>query len=545
MRVKQAQFYRMAGIREKAQFTRPRLIPQRKLELPLESIVHYFPSDTSVMGPTLQEPLFLNIPDRKFIEHVVVLEGTEGNPRRTVLNPTILQNEYRRKTRGVHPLRKDAALSINPRNVLVVNYGMLNPLYRYIQSYKANYFRWYNNNQTFWSKVADINTRFHWNQYIEFQLPEVIPTLEQFKRFEAGITQAVLDVFNTPQALNLTDFWYWLGDKRELSAISKVNMDNYDKINFIFRIQGYFFILNLGVVNDWRLDKEEEGDTGIEGSALQRRFIKLLNSVADVMAGVSQVEEEEEVTEETPLLTEKKETVLPESDITPTGDYALPSIDLDKLESQPTKAEKPVVIKPVEVPKVRLPEAGDIQAKPTVINTPESPTLVNAITDKAMELQENQLITVKAFNKIVEDAQRFKIIKDPYGSDKTIEEMLTISSEELVIPETPQFTDRSTVIDKSMLNSKLKVMTKTYVKDIMKRDVLNAVMSVQRQGVSVIDYKIEVQHDAMNQFEVHRVTLKPVRGRQSTVVFRLPVVDEDGRFISNGNKVRARLQRVD
>src|SRR5690606_33569815 len=64
-------------------------------------------------------------------------------------------------------------------------------------------------------------------------------------------------------------------------------------------------------------------------------------------------------------------------------------------------------------------------------------------------------------------------------------------------------------------------------------------------GVAIKDYKMEVVRDAMNHYEIHAVTIKPIRGRQTTVRFRIPVVDADGRFTSNGTQYSMKTQRAD
>lgn len=310
MRLKQAAYYKLVGVRQIAQLTSPRMIPIKNLYLPMASVYQFFEDSQATLGPSPQDPYLTAIKGRVFIEHVAVLESVEGGPRRTVLNPSLMENEFRRKNRLFKPLRKDDALTLNPQNCLVRNYNLLNPLYRYIPSYKANYFRWVNNMRTFWSGVASTHERFGWNQYIDFHIPQTMPTFAQLTLMAGGVTQKNMDTFTTPSMLTLFDLWRWLGPNRTESLMSVVPETALDKINFVFKARSHFFVLNLGQLNEWRKDvAEDTTDTssftpqqlrahkaaileraqGIAPDQMQRRFVRLMNGIADFIAGSTQL----------------------------------------------------------------------------------------------------------------------------------------------------------------------------------------------------------------------------------------------------------------
>lgn len=578
MRLKQPMFYRQTGVRQKGQLMRPRLVPISKLVLPQESIYHFAPEDSAVQGPSPHDPLFQNTQGRVFIEHITQLKSMEGAPRRTVLNPLMLTNEYRRKNRLFKPLRKDQALTINPRNILVINYAMLTALYRYIPSFKASYFRWKNIAQTFWETVEQTHQRFGWNQFIELELPERIPTYAEFKMIESSISARTLDVFNTPAALNLLDIWHWLGDHRERSTLSLLSEGAYEKIHWIVRVKGHFFVINLGLLDEWRKDKEVEGDSGFDGTRLQRIFLNLLYGLQDLQAGVTQLGQDQ------PEVAVDDRTVegidLPEADLDIDVPAELPTApELGSIPKAPTKGSKSdssilpglddlILPEPVKGPDLSapvmerppVPSVSDRETGGPEVTLPneelqthqeevESPSLDEVLTrgieSRAWELHELGMMSPRAYQRVVEDAQTYKRLKDPFGSGQTLAEAMAITPDDLDLPDVPDFPDSDTIVDKSMLSSKLKGMQRKYVKDVLHKDIMQAVLGVQTQGVTVKDYKVETVRDAMNHYQIHSVTLKPVRGRQSTVRFRLPVVDADGRFISNGTQRRLRLQRAD
>lgn len=171
--------------------------------------------------------------------------------------------------------------------------------------------------------------------------------------------------------------------------------------------------------------------------------------------------------------------------------------------------------------------------------------LVGGVAGPAYELYRLGVIAPRTFETAMADAQSYKAIKDPWGSGKSLEETMEYSQEDYTLPTDTQLADSETVLDKSMLGSKLKAMQRKYQTHLRNKDMINAVLSVQKQGTSVTNYEVEEVRNAMNHYEIHKVTLKPVRGKAGVVYFRVPVVDRDGRFISNGVTYRMRMQRAD
>lgn len=567
MRVKQTQFFRKVGVRERGQLTAPRLITIDRLTLPLESIYHFRPNDTSTLGPTPQDPLIESLDGRVFIQHVTELATNDGRPRRTVHQPGMLERDFRKRNRRFRPLRKTDALTISSRNALVVNYGFLSTLYRYTASFKASYYRWSNINNTFWREVKLKHDELRWNQYIDLTLPDVIPTYAQMNRLRSGLSETTLGAFTTPASLDLFDFWTWLGEDRELSGMSVLPDEALGKINFVVRLKGYFFVLNLGVLNEWRKDRDVVNDTGISGTMLQRKFITLLHGLRDLMSGVTSLTE---TSDEPSAATDGNAGSKTRNDAPPGQKPAkarLPETS-EAVEESPLEVDsflpemdEPVLPEPTSpeaepptfhAPKAKVPGEGRVPQLPSEDQSggddvlPEDyDPLAYGVDQRADELHEIGLMSGGAHRRTKDEARRYLSMTDPFGSGRSMTEMLTLNPQDLELPEDPGIPDRDTIPDKSMLHSKLRGMQRKYVRDVMHKDIVRSVMGIQKQGIAVKDYSVETVHDAMNHYQIHTVTLKPVRGRQSTIRFRLPVVDEDGRFISNGVTSKMRLQRSD
>lgn len=537
MRLKQPTFYKRFGVRKREELTRPRLFGIENFELPIPSIMHFVPRDTVTIGPTAEDPLVSTFDTRVFIEHVTELKSKIGGPRRTAASPQLIENDFRRTTRGFKPLRKDDALTINPRNGLVVNYGMLTPLYRYIVSFQKGYYEWRNVEETLWKKVGEIHQRFGWNQYIPIDLPDTIPSREQFMRLEASRTERSLSFFASKEALSLFDLWQWVGEERASSAIHQMveesgveETDILSNINLLFNVNGYFFVLNLGNLNSWR--KSEDNPSGVAPSMLQMRLSVLFHGLRDVLEGVTDPKDIEGSDE-------GENDTEGHSGVKWNDDDFLPEYPIMRV---------PEPVSPPEPPEPLVVDVSEDNVKRNATpakNVTEETQYTHRIEAEVENLDKLGLITPKVKERAVKQARRFTELKDPFGSGKTISEAMRVKPEDYALAKSRPLPDRETVHDKSMLSSKIKDFHRKYTRELMPKHILQSVMSIQNLGLMVNDYKVETVMDAMNHYQIHTVQVKPIKGRQSTLRFRVPVIDRDGRFISNGKPNRARLQRAD
>ena len=589
MRFKQSKFYLLYGLRQQTQLLTPRMAPMGKLVLPLDTIYHYMRDNGAVVGPSPQDRVFNTEGARLFIEHIKTLDAALGNPRRTVVNANTLESDFRRVNRVFRPLRKDEALTIANKNMLVVNYNMLNPLWKYVASYKATFYRWSNNAVTFWNHVAKCHERFKWNQYIEFEIPNTVPMRSKWDALTNGISQTNLELFPTVSHLAAHDIYLWLGEDRAKSSLSKLPVESLPYINLLFRLRTHFFTLNLGVLDSWRKDADVKGSKGLTPADLQVRFVRLLQGVNKFMLEGTELSEDTEGLflnlDDKPLPVAKtsiKEKVVTDStgpadtqadddeDASelvgstpgeePDGMDLFSGLDVDTFEPPAAPVGSPLASSaildslagddddlddPVGSTMADITDDGTDDAPGSFADQLLADPNVAPIALKAYEMSSTGVITPRSMNRAIEDALSFKDLPDPFNSGKTIEDAMKIEPEDTQLPPNKTFPDKSTIIDKSMLNAKLKRTTKAYVTKLMRKDILNAVIAIQKQGVAVKDYKVEVVRDAMNHYEIHSVTIKPIRGRQTTVRFRIPVVDKDGRFMSNGVIYRTKWQRAD
>lgn len=627
MRLKIDQFLRSFGLRQAAELQTPRLHAINKFEFPMETVYHFHSDNQAVLGPSQVDPIIAKLKGKVFIEQITELKSEVGNPKRTsVLAPTLL-NDFRRQNRFFKPLRRDESVKLNQQNVALFNYNLLNPLYRYIASYKANYYRWLNDTATFWDGVQDACQRFPtWNHFIELQVPESMPTMAQFKMLETSQTQNLLGIFKNGDLLNLFDIYRFLGPDRKSSFLSQVDKQYFPQVNFFIRIQGSFFVINLGKLDEWREQTEEEkeadklallengvalehmtvGDRlnygfetyidefGMEAyfkpELIQRRFVSLMTTLVEYAAGNDQLIENDANVQANAMIEAEAESEEPQINVDPDDDEnaefsesedepvdikakAVPigdvpveddivtpplskvyrSFDLDIMQvtfEPPPALELERTTLNIETDEMSKAAAKTLkveQARPAAIVDAEFTTgdpMLDGVAKRAFRLAKVGMISERTFEQTIDDAQRYETMPDPFGSGLTVKEAMQYEPADFEVP-VEEFPDKTTIMDKSMLRSVHKSMQRKYIKKLLPKDILQSIMAIQRQGVAVTDIKIQENEDAMNHTQTFTVTVKPVRGMASQLTFTVPVIDRDGRFLSNGVTYRQRVQRAD
>lgn len=621
MRLRIDQFLKNFGLRQVAELQTPRLHAVKKFDFPMETVYHFSDDNAAVLGPSQSDPIIEKLKGKVFISHITELDQFEGNPKRTATLPISLINDFRKHHRFFKPLRKDESVKLNPQNVALFNYNMLNPLYRYIASYKATYLRWANNHATQWHHINEACKRFPtWNHFIELTVPTSMPTMAQFKQLETQKNQNLLETFGTGTLLSLFDLYRFLGKDRDTSYINKVSKEYRSKINFFVRVNGSFFVINLGKLDEWREQTAVESDEltqkqtldiistenfnpqqlfdlgieryvddyGLEAffkpEILQRRLVSLFATLVEYSNGNQQLVENNGQTQSEQILDEAEAIELDEGEPTELFDEEEENDgEVDSRSSVVTNDEvveididEPVAkvrtvfdldafsvtyVPPPEfdlVPTTLIIEQDELDAKavkilkveerkPHAIKEDKFTTgdeLLDGVANRSYKLAKANIISERSFELAIDAAMSYESLPDPFGSGLTVKEAMQYSPEDFVVPSVA-FPDKTTVPDKVMLHAVHKPMMRKYIKTLLPKDILNSIMFIQRQGVAVTDIKIRENADIMSHTQTFTVTVKPVRGVVSNLEFTIPVIDNDGRFLSNGVQYRQRIQRAD
>lgn len=578
----QPSFYRRFGIRKAEQLMSPPLPRLELLDLPKDAILHFQNVSPISIGPTSDEFLFRNIKRPIMMFHVLEGGDNKGIPRRLPVAPDSLIRKYHVKNRRFKQV-KDVETGTRDQNTLMVyNYGLLPQLYRYTRSFYTEYYKWWNTEAAVWKTIAEAAEVSNRHHYLVCKLPKVLPSISTLKQATGPMTQKLLKLFDTPEALMLLELWKWFGEERKDSVLNFLPEKHFDKVDLIFQESGRWFVLNLGKMNSWRkttkeeiqekLDKGEIKDAGeankkgLEADQLQRRFLRLTVSLFQVRTNqnIDDNLEEEATTGQTGTEVVKNQTNVPITDkdsgkvevkttttpikTVPTAAEEGPDDTADTIKHDEA-LDKQIEADLAELEKISSTSMLDDEGKkiqPDLEIEKETPyTLERGVAQVCDRLADDGLLSAAEYRRYNELAKTYKTLRAPDGSG-TLEQFIQIPPEIVKIKEAPVLLkDNDTVTDKSMLKSTLKTMDSSYIKNVLHKDVAGMVLGVQDAGIAVTGYDVEKEEDVMGASLNYSIRVNPVEGAACTLRFKLPVVDDDGVYVANGVKYRMRKQRGD
>jgi hypothetical protein len=185
------------------------------------------------------------------------------------------------------------------------------------------------------------------------------------------------------------------------------------------------------------------------------------------------------------------------------------------------------------------------QAQPAIPVTAAQPLSPEAAVMKiADRLAAQGMMSAGEHRRYQALSQAYRKIVAPDGRT-TLGAFVQISPDDVQITQSPAINDIPTVLDKTMLKSSLLSFDPKYIRNVMQKDVAGMVLNLQQAGLCVTGYDVEDVDDVMGAYRIHTARVVPIEGAASTLRFRLPVVNEDGTFTSNGVKYRMRKQKGD
>lgn len=197
---------------------------------------------------------------------------------------------------------------------------------------------------------------------------------------------------------------------------------------------------------------------------------------------------------------------------------------LDKLVEKRTGADTEALEKEVSDE-----EADKVdQTKEIIPGVPNSAAQQIADMGKAGRLsaaEQRRLITI---------AQRQTQLKNPFG-DGTVGEMIDIKPEDIVLDPQLNVPVNDKVVPAHATKSAATAFTRDYVKNgLVERNTVRMLDHLKNGGLFISDMSMEPEKDAVNDANMLKLKLTPVRGKQSTVNILLHKFNEQGEFIADG-----------
>ena len=421
------------------------------------------------------------------------------------------------------------------------------------------------------------------------------------------ITTSNMKIFKDNSSFLLLELFKWFSDYRETSIFNSIPKNKIHLVNIIFQESNKWCVLNLGILNSfYKNPKEAKDDTDyvihskqkIDGKQIQKRLIRFMLVLMEQRTITAKTESAN--TENTDTNTDGK--IITEDDVnkdTVINNDVNNTDDPDNDEDDDLPSNEPVIQTTItdykEPYKESIADANFINENDTpdtVLVTEMTEEQFNEHIRKEDELLDEELrkldeitnnlndndndnydlseltkskveekpeegiskvltklsadglISPKEYTKFEKLANSYKSIKSVNGVD-TLETFLPIHPDTLKIERTNPLPEPTGIIDKTMANSSLSHFDSKYVNHVLHKDYANAVMSVQKVGIAVTDYKVEKVTDILGSYEAHSIKISPIEGQTTTWSIKVPTVHPDGTFVANNVKYKLRKQFAD
>jgi hypothetical protein len=274
-------FFRRHGVRQALQLQAPPMSPMAQFTLPYLSVLHYVSNSALDKYPQADDWVFHEYHTPIMVDSVTTMASTLGAPRQ-IIQPQPLVKALFSKVKRFRQLRDPAPYENAKGTLLVVNYGLLNSIYKYQRNIFSNYYKWQNIQATVWTKIAQMTQDSRREHFLFVKLPTTLPSQQQLNQASEKFTSSMLHVLDDGAHYFLLEMWKWLGIHREQSLLAKVPEERLKYVNLVFQEAGRFTVLNLGELNGWREHKNEAGSVvGIPQVQLQRRFLHFCMSLSE------------------------------------------------------------------------------------------------------------------------------------------------------------------------------------------------------------------------------------------------------------------------
>lgn len=598
-------FYKRYGLRRIQSLLSPR--PFDLKQFPKNSTFHLADFNSDNNDVDISKPYLNSYSKKILIDFPDELIDEKGKPIkkavlvRTIAKPFLMKNnKYFRYMKDPHTFKDELTL-------IMYNYNYLNEKYKYVEMPMTEYYKWWNTQKTIWHNVNKIATETNRNQFYIVDIDAELPSYSLLKIYSERVNLTMTKIFNNPDKLMLLEIWKWFNPATRINSVfSELTSDNFSKVNFLFQYNNKFSLINLGYLNSWIKGNENTTDISsvvqLDYKQVEKIFLKFLMTLTSesiieplineepnepIVKDKEDEQEELEIKEETDDYysehegEEASDEIYDDADLTSDlhkqklndknvitsvtdkeldnalhedkslSNYldeidnnlkVLDQVNKKKLKEQGIK----ITDKGEEILTENIETEDDITDEELTDIIYKSKTSNELLNEQINEYVDFGLLSAADYRKAKLEIEKFKELKDPYGSNQKILDKIKITKEDIQLdPSKTKMKDIDLVSDKSMLDSSLMSFDNDYINKVMQKDILSMVSNIQNSGIIIKNYEIEEDNSVLGDYEHHRLELKPLDGASSTIHFRIPKIKNDGTFVSSSNKYVMRKQRTD
>lgn len=172
----------------------------------------------------------------------------------------------------------------------------------------------------------------------------------------------------------------------------------------------------------------------------------------------------------------------------------------------------------------------------------KAPTIDERFEDFILEAKSFDAISTAEARTLRKTFEKRKTLVSPYSKDQ-IDQYKQITPKELELPDT-SIPLNNNLVEDHLKHEVLFNYDKKYIQGPLRKHLVACVTALERNDLIVKDYQVEEISQSTGKYEIHKLTLKPLRGKESQVYFRIPVINDEGEYVAGGVRYRIRRQRA-
>lgn len=578
--------YLRKGTRRQAHFIKPRTLEASEFEFPVSSVMYWWKGEESIAFLNKNIPYFQKV--SRGVVSSIIGYSSETELYGKVIQRTIQPNKWIKESQDQCKefkfLKIGQQFKITPKILKIMNLGCVSAKYKYPIQILRRYHIYRNIFKTVMKSLFIENNDRH--VFVNIDLPNEIPSRIFLNKFSTRLLNGHLDLLPTYEYFNIIELWKFLDPELNSESIiyQSIPKDKWNKVNILFCKDKKVVLIRLSVlaalVKDYGIVEPgiKERDPQMAKKIFHTFLNNILASSAMSEAELEKLEQEldnpnSKISKQ--ILGEEKEGKVDSDDIDPDDDEPESAEELAILEAAEEKGNVEEDLEDDE-------DAIDDDGEDDIIDMDgdlqdEEEEEVNVIlgedTSDLSELdviykdieemlhesneydnvyrQLEKMVANKSISKKEYDTN-IKILseqpkrKDPYGSKKSLVEMLDNKLDKVEISqEDMSITDNPVVFDKTSNQDVIGSITKNYIENQFQKDIVRAVYSMQNGNLIIQDYQIFKSETILGGLEEHVIEIRSLTGKASTVKIMLPKIETDGTFKISNQTYTMRSQRAD
>lgn len=580
------------AIRNPLYLINPTVVSEADIALPRMSVIHYLDMSSDRHFPDENLAYFSDVPKTKKIpiQHITDLISTTET---TVKQNKTVEREVRIWTQENIKRFKTINLLETPNRDTIVNsifnYNLLKDLYNYKTSVISRHHQFRNLYLTYWNTVKlAINIDNTSHHFVRVDVPTLLPSFSVLNVVLNYDDTKFSRVITDNKLLVIIDIYRWLVDNsRNKSTMSEITDEMSNQIVLEFHYKGHVVFLPLSIIRSIDKDSKLESNVKVSSVKTQKMFLLMLRKFQDsvdlILSGDEPLPEmPDDLINDDGLSSDNITDHIDETSDTDTyNEPARPNeiikTNIQKTSTKTLDQNEDTLLEPNSLTEIinsnisafdedDYDDFGDSLLETDFKESKEEPNETSPITIETNPEVLEKYLTTKTLddhiNQHIEDGETFKTmskaeirqlrklreerfnLKSPYSPSKVLDDDLEINQQDKVLTKEKLKLDVSIPgVKDTMKEELLSRFDQIYLDTTYKKDVLSCVSHLEKSGIIIKDYQVEKEVNAVGQYEVHRLTLKPINGKESTVYFRLPMIDEEGEYIAAGIRYKMRKQR--